>query len=111
MPFGVKNSPAVFQEFMQSLFSDHNNFCAPYVDDIVIFSDTWEDHLKHIETLLTKLREACRLAANPAKCQWGGQMMEFLGHQVGDGHMILPANRAEALGNYSKPTTKKGRVL
>ena len=107
MPFGVKNTPAVFQELMQSIFSDNTMFCTPYMDDIVIFSDTWDDHLQHIETVLTKLRQA-GLTANLAKCKWGGQIMEFLGRQVGDSRMMLPVHRAEALGKYSQPMPKKG---
>ena len=100
-------APAVFQELMQALFDDDKDFCTPYMDDIVIFSNSWEEHLDHIERVLTRLREA-GLTANPDKCKWGGQTMEFLGHQVGDGRMMMPAHRAEALGRYSQPTTKKG---
>ena len=107
MPFGVKNAPAIFQELMQALFDDDKDFCTPYMDDIVVFGNSWEEHLDHIERVLTRLREA-GLTANPDKCKWGGQTMEFLGHQVGDGRMMMPAHRAEALGRYSQPTTKKG---
>ena len=107
MPFGVKNAPAVIQELMQSIFRNDITCCIPYVDDIVIFSATWEDHIVHIETVLTKLREAV-LKANPSKCRWGGKQMEFLGHLVGAGKMSIPAHRAEALETYTRPTSKKG---
>ena len=107
MPFWVLNAPLVFQELMQSILSDSTSFCTPYMDDIVIYSDSWEDHLEHIEMVQNKLRQA-GLTANPAKCKWGGQTMEFLGRQVGDGRMMLPDHRAEARGNYSQLTTKKG---
>ena len=103
MPFGVKNAPAVFQELMQRMFRQDLKYCTPYMDDI-IFSDSSEEHLAHIETVLTKLRDA-GLTANPDKCRWGGQQMEFLGHLVGKGKMMLPAHRAEALESYSKPVT------
>ena len=79
MPFGVKNAPAVFQELMQGIF--RVKYCTPYMDDIVIFSDSWGEHVNHIKTVLTELRKA-GLTANPAKCRWGGQQMEFLGHLV-----------------------------
>ena len=92
---------------MQSIFSDSTSFCTLYMDDIIIYSDSWEDHLEHIEMVQNKLRQA-GLTANPAKCKWGCQTMEFLGRQVGDGRMMLPDHRAEARGNYSQPTTKKG---
>ena len=64
MLFGVKNAPAVFQELVQSIFRQDVKYCTPYIDDIVIFSDSWEEHLAHIETVLTKLRYA-GLTANP----------------------------------------------
>ena len=57
--------------------------------------------------MLGKLREA-GLTANPTKCKWGGKRMEFLGHLVGEGTMAVPEHRAEALANYSRPTTKNG---
>ena len=52
MPFGVKNAPAVFQKLMQSIFRDDRNHCSPYMDDIVIFSPTWEDHVTHVRSVL-----------------------------------------------------------
>ena len=107
MPFGVKNATAVFQVLMQSIFRDDISFCSPYMDDIIIFSPSWEEHVIHVDNVLTKLK-AAGLTANPAKCKWGGRSMEFLGHLVGEGKMSVPAHRAEALGKYNKPVTKRG---
>ena len=95
MPFGVKNVPAVFHELMQSIFRDDRNHCSQYMDDIVIFNPTWEDHVTHVRSVLSKLR-AAGLTANPAKYQWGGRKMEFLGHLVGVETMSVPEHRAEA---------------
>ena len=107
LPFGVRNAPAIFQALMTKLFSSCKKFCSPYMDDLVIYSDTWEEHIVHVKEVLAKLKGA-GLTANPAKCVWGAQTMEFLGHQVGNGFMTIPAKRAEALTNYTRPTTKKG---
>ena len=104
MPFGVKNAPAVFQEMMQSLFSDCSTY---YMYDLVIFSSCWEDHVRHVRQVLDKLRPA-GLMANPAKCHWGGTRMEFLGHLVGEGTMSVTQHRVESLATYTKHTTKKG---
>ena len=106
MPFRVKNAPAVFQKLMQSIFRDDRNHCSPYMDDIVIFNPTWEDHVTHDRSVLSKLR-AAGLTANPAKYKWGGRKMEFLRHLVGVETMSVPEHRAQALANYSKPTSKK----
>ena len=107
MPFGVKNVPAVFQELMQTIFRDESLYCRPYTDDLIIFSFSWSDHVTHVRKVLTKLREA-GLMANLAKCRWGGNKMEFLGHMVGEGTMAVPEHRVKALAKYSKPVTKKG---
>ena len=89
MPFGVRNAPAVFQELMQMIFRDESLYCRPYMDDLIIFSFSWSDHITHVRKVLTKFREA-GLTANPAKCRWGGSKMEFLGHLVGEGTMAVP---------------------
>ena len=107
MLFGVKNTPAVFQELMQSLLNPYITFSTAYMDDVVIFNDNWTDHLDHIDTVLRTLRQA-GLTANPKKCRWGGHSIEFLGHQVGGGRMSMPHHRAQALSRYTRPLTKKG---
>ena len=107
MPFGVRNAPAVLQELMQTLLNTHKAFSTAYMDDVVIFSDNWEDHLRHIDMVLTTLRQA-GLTANPKKCRWGGQSIEFLGHQVGAEKVSMPEHRVQALSNYTRPSTKKG---
>ena len=80
-------------------------FAPPCMDNIIVYSDTWSDHLSHIEIVLDKLRES-GLTANPSKCKWGGRSMEFLGHQVGSERMMMPAHRAQGLGECNMPTTK-----
>ena len=105
MPLGVNNAPAVFEEMMQTLFGDC--ICSPYMDDLVIFSPCWEDHVSYVRQVLDKLKSA-GLTANSAKCHWGGTRMEFLGHLVGEGTMSVPQHRVELLASYTKPTTKKG---
>jgi len=107
MPFGVKNALVVFQELMQRLFEKESEFCTPYMDDVVVFSNDWKTHIEHIDRVLGKLREA-GLTANLKKCKWGGKSIEFLGHQVRDGRMSLTSHRAEALRTYTRPCTKKG---
>ena len=107
MPFDVKNAPAIFQELMQTILSAHKLYSTAYMDDIVVFSTSWEDHLAHIDTVLTALGKA-GLTANPSKCRWGGKSVEFLGHQIGTGEMSVPSYRVQALSSYTRPTTKKG---
>ena len=107
MPFGIKNAPDVFQSLMTNIMQDCSHFARPYMDDIVIFSESWDAHKDHVRQVLSCLRKA-GLTANPNKCSWGvGVYMDFLGHRVGKGSMMIQGMRAEAILKYTKPTTKK----
>ena len=107
MPFGVKNAPACFQALMQKVLVGLDDFATAYMDDVVIFSSTWEDHVVHIGRVLSAIGQA-GLTVNPKKCCWGGSAVEFLGHFVGKGVMSIPAHRTSALEHYTRPRTKKG---
>ena len=107
MPFGVKNAPACFQSLMQKVLAEVGEFATAYMDDVVIFSSTWEDHVVHVGRVLQAIRLA-GLTVNLTKCCWGGQAVEFLGHYVGRGSMSIPAHRTTALRNYTRPKSKKG---
>ena len=79
MPFGVKNAPACFQELMQRVLAEQYQWSTAYMDDVVVYSRTWSEHLDHIASVLEALKGA-GLTANPTKCRWGGRAVEFLGH-------------------------------
>ena len=68
MPFGLKNAPAVFQKLTSRIMTPHKQFAVPYIDDVVIFSGSWEEHLVHVERVLTTLREA-GLTVSMNKCK------------------------------------------
>ena len=103
----MKNTPACFQTLMQRVLVGVEGFATAYMDDVVIFSSTWEDHIVHINTVLSLIKGA-GLMVNPRKCCWGGQAVEFLGHFVGKGNISIPAHRCSALAAYTRPRTKKG---
>ena len=107
MPFGVRNAPACFQELMQRVLKDQRAWATAYMDDVVVYSTTWKDHLTHIASVLEALKQA-GLTANPDKCRWGGRAIEFLGHWIGAGSMTIPSHKIEALLNYTRPQTKRG---
>ena len=107
MPFGLRNGPAVFQRLMDRVLDLERNFSQVYIDDIVIFSESWEEHCCHISQVLCKLGEA-GLTANVSKCAWGQTQIEFLGHMVGQG-LVSPAQaKVQAVRDFVMPTTKKG---
>ena len=82
MPFGVTNAPSTFQRMMNMLFKDElDNFVLVYLDDILIFSKTLEDHIQHIRQALEKLKEA-KLYARLHKCAFFQERVEYLGFDV-----------------------------
>ncbi len=107
MPFGVKNAPAVFQLLMSRTLARMRDYSRVYIDDVIIYSESWEDHIGDIRRVLLKLREV-ELTVKRSKCVWGGRKVEFLGVEVGEGVCSIPARRVEAIRNYAKPTTRKG---
>ena len=106
MPFGLRNGPAVFQRLMDGLLHRDKEISQVYIDDIAVFSTTWEDHCKHIGIVLGRLREA-GLTANVKKCQWGQTCCEFLGHLVGYGRVSPADLKVKAVRDFKMPQTKK----
>ena len=86
MPFGLKNAPSVFQRLMQQVLSGVNpengpSFVAAYIDDLLIFSLSLQDHLDHLCKVIHRLREV-GLKVNPGKCQFIRREVEYLGHII-----------------------------
>ena len=106
MPFGLRNGPAVFQRLMDRLLHRDKEISQVYIDDIVVFSASWEDHCKDIATVLGRLQEA-GLTANVKKCQWGQTCCEFLGHWVGKGKVSPADLKVKAVKDFKVPQTKK----
>ena len=68
MPFGLKNAPSVFQWLRNSMLADMTSIAAAYIDDIVIFSTNFEEHLSHLEAVFTRLEETGLTLKQPKKC-------------------------------------------
>ena len=107
MPFGLVNATSTFQRLMDIVLDGLQNMCSAYVDDIIVYSGSWEEHLKDIDTVLGKLKKA-GLTAKPSKCEWGKQYLVFLGHKIGGGKVTVPENRARSVAEYVRPKNKKG---
>ena len=84
MPFGLSGAPFTFQQMMDLLTKDTRNFAAAYLDDLIIYSDTWENHLHHLTIILQQLRKS-NLTVKPQKCQLGMAEYVYLVHVVGRG--------------------------
>ncbi|KAA0724151.1 Retrovirus-related Pol polyprotein from transposon 297 [Triplophysa tibetana] len=70
LPFGLHGAPATFQRMMDIILRPHQEYAAAYVDDVVVHSESWEDHLDRLRRVLSELRRA-GLTANPRKCHLG----------------------------------------
>ena len=105
LPFGLSTAAPTFQRAMNKVLG-HLKFVASYFDDVLIFSETWNDHLKHIRETLETLRKA-NLTAKPSKCHIGFRTINFLGHIVGKGNIKPDPIKTEKILNLTRPKTKK----
>lgn len=85
LPFGMVNAPAFFSRMMRRLLEGCNDV-VNYIDDILIFTETWEQHVLALRRVLDRIREA-GLAVRPTKCWCGYDTLDFLGHVVGKGEL------------------------
>lgn len=106
MPFGLRNAPASFQRCMDSILGHLLSSTCVYIDDVLVFSDSWDDHLVHVQQVLEALADA-GLTANPSKCVWGARSLSYLGHMVGVGFISVPEARVKAIKEYQRPVTKR----
>jgi hypothetical protein len=89
MPFGFKNAPAKFQRVMDAELQESGclTFAFAYIDDLLIASDTREEHVEHVDKLLRMLR-GCNLMIHLDKSVFGTNIVEYLGHNVDGSHGI-----------------------
>lgn len=105
MPFGLRNSASTFQRLMNKVIGDMCG-CAVYLDDVVVYSDTWEGHVERIEELFTRLAGA-RLTVNLAKCEFARATVTYLGRVVGQGEVRPVQAKVHAVEQFPVPVTKK----
>lgn len=85
MPFGLHSAPTTFQRLLDQLIThEFEHFAIAYLDDIIIFSKTFEEHLDHIHVVLRRLQEA-NLKINTEKSVFCKKELKYLGHVVGNG--------------------------
>ncbi len=105
LPFGLHGAPATFQRLMDIVLRPHQQYAAAYLDDVVIHSERWEDHLDRLRRVLMELRRA-GLAANPRKCHLALFEAKYLGFRVGRGLIKPQERKVEAVRAAPRPSTK-----
>jgi len=104
MPMGLCNAPATFQRLMNRvLHGQIGRCCFVYLDDILIFSNSEEDHLQHLREVLTALRNN-QLYAKPGKCLIATPEIQFLGHVVGNGQLKVDPSKIAHVDQVPAPT-------
>lgn len=93
MLFGLYGTAVTFQRLMDKVLQLYNQYAAAYINDIVIYSNSWKAHLKHV---LQAFRSA-GLTANPVKCHLANGEMMNLGYRVARGHLSLLIGKVQAL--------------
>ncbi|MBW0574167.1 hypothetical protein O181_113882 [Austropuccinia psidii MF-1] len=108
MPFGIKNAPAHFQRMMDTIFQEEilEGWMVIYIDDIIIYSETWEDHVQYIDRVLSKCTPI-----NPKisleKCNFGQNKLLALGNKVSGLSLAIDQNEVAAVLRKQVPKNIK----
>jgi hypothetical protein len=105
MPFGLVNSGATFVRMMRKLLMGMDHVHS-YIDDILIHTPTWEQHVQVVTDLLARLREA-GLTIKPAKCLFGFSSVEYVGHTISYNRVTPLDRNIDKVCDAKRPTTKK----
>jgi hypothetical protein len=107
LPMGLTNAPAEFMMLMENTFREElNRFVLVFLDDILVYSRTLEEHEQHLRQVLQRLREK-KLYAKLSKCCFFRQEVEFLGHFVGRAGIRMVEGKVAAVERWPTPTTQK----
>ena len=105
MPMGLTSAPATFQRLMQRTMSDFLfQFLLVYLDDLLVYSKTFEEHLQHLDKLLSRIIET-GLKLRPDKCQFLRREVNYLGHTISAKGIGCDVSKVEAVRNWPTPTT------
>ncbi|KAJ9536382.1 hypothetical protein OSB04_un000442 [Centaurea solstitialis] len=110
MPFGLTNAPAVFMDLMNRVFSAYlDKFVIVFIDDILVFSKSKEEHEDHLRIVLGTLRDK-KLYAKFSKCEFCLEQVAFSGHVVSAKGITVDPAKVEAVTNWPRPTivTREG---
>ena len=105
MPFGLTNAPSYFVDLMNRIFRDYlDKFVLIFIDDILIYSRTVEEHENHLHLVLSRLREK-DLKAKFSKCAFWKEEVHFLGHVVSAKGISVNPNKIVAIQAWKRPST------
>ena len=107
LPFGLKTAPGLFQEQMNGVLKGYRNkFAMAYLDDVIIYSRTFEDHLKHLELVFSRFEQK-DIQAKPSKCNFAKDKVPLLGHIVSKEGISVDPQKIEVISGLTPPTNVK----
>ena len=103
MPFGLTNAPAAFMDLMNRVFRPYlDQFVIVFIDDILVYSKTWEEHVQHLRIVLQTLREH-QLYAKKEKCDFWLTEVKFLGHVISEQGISVDPSKIETVLQWERP--------
>jgi hypothetical protein len=107
MPFGLTNTPAVFQQFVNTVFADLLDVCViVYLDDILIYSVDKASHKEHVREVLRRLRKH-GLYAKPEKCEFHTKSTEYLGYLLSPSGLTMSPDKIQTIQDWPEPCKVK----
>ena len=106
MPFGLCNAPATFQRAMQVILAGLEEICGVYLDDIIVFSNSVEEHFQNLDQVFNRLTEA-GLKLKPQKCKFMSREVPYLGHMISTDGVSPDKRKTEAIERFPVPKNVK----
>lgn len=107
MPFGLKNAPAIFQRCVNDILHDYiGKFAYVYIDDVLIFSNSYKEHLEHVSIVIQALNRA-NMRVSDEKSHFLKEEIEFLGHIIKHNKITVDPEKVATIRDYEQPRKLK----
>ena len=107
MPFGLKTAPSIFQRFMNRVLGDaRGKFAEAYLDDVIIYSSSWKEHIAHLKYIMDRFKQYC-ITINKDKCSFGETSIKYLGFLITPQGVSTDHEKTDAIRNYPTPKNWK----